>query len=217
MRPHFVFCSQAFRYCEDGFSPSLQLPNLTCIVAPVSDLLPRLVGEGIADQIQAAATLDPGLTSRVCCRQRHSWRLCRRILKAEAAFRWRWPPVTSRHLLSPGACCRRFSKPSSSRLSRYRRRSGSRHQCVCARAGVVNALARDPKDRTRPASKGVVNEASSAALVAPTGPSVVAGGMRFFGGYCLDVPLALAAAKELSTLCLSARQEPASRARSHRT
>jgi hypothetical protein len=101
MRPHFVFCSQAFRYCEDGFSPSLQLPNLTCIVAPVSDLLPRLVGEGIADEIQAAATLDPGLTSRVCCRQRHSWRLCRRILKAEAAFRWRWPPVTSRHLLSP--------------------------------------------------------------------------------------------------------------------
>jgi hypothetical protein len=47
--------------------------------------------------------------------------------------------------------------------------------------------------------------------------SVVAGGTRFFGAYCLDVPLALAAAKELSTLCLSARQEPASRARSHRT
>jgi hypothetical protein len=29
--------------------------------------------------------------------------------------------------------------------------------------------------------------------------------MRFFDGYCLDVPLALAAAKELSTLCLPGR------------
>jgi L-idonate 5-dehydrogenase len=35
MRPYFVFCSQAFGTCEDGISPSLQLPNLTCIVASV--------------------------------------------------------------------------------------------------------------------------------------------------------------------------------------
>ena len=44
---------------------------------------------------------------------------------------------------------------------------------------------------------------------------MVIGVIYFFGDYLFDITPALAAAEEPSTLCVSARQEPASRARSH--